>query len=270
MAARADIVGEVLLRCRRVGVGVRFDRVDAMTVSAHRGLLIAARNRLAVNALHEGGLNVHVALAAGGGHVELVNWRLRVVRWDDLVRAVTVRADRGLLRSLFGSAPVHAFLVADERLRALAAGFHKEFLPVAAPACTGNVLVTDRRFRIVRGENLVGAAVAVLASGGGSTRIARGGVRTVRIGMLRIGVTLGAGDLLRRRVVSQALHILVAIDARKHGAVDGVLELALIDKQADGFAVDVFRQRRVAVAGETFGILELLRRGCCGSPNENE
>jgi hypothetical protein len=56
----------------------------------------------------------------------------------------------------------------------------------------------------------------------------------------------------------QALHILVAIHAGKHGAMNGMLELAFIHKQADLFALHVRGQCGVGVTGKTVSILELM------------
>ena len=62
----------------------------------------------------------------------------------------------------------------------------------------------------------------------------------------------------------QALHILVAIHAGEHAAVDGMLELVLVDEEADRRSVLVRAgERGVGVAGEAVRVLELLR-GVCG------
>ena len=72
-------------------------------------------------------------------------------------------------------------------------------------------------------------------------------------------MTTCAKDLLRRSLVREALHVLVAIDTRKlHRAVDGVLKLLAIHKERDLFAVHIFCQRCVAVAGEAVFIFELV------------
>ena len=124
---------------------------------------IAARDRLPVNARIERVRNVRVALAAGSRHVESVNRRLRIVGRQNLVRAVAVGAHRGLLRSVLHRAPVHALLVGNKRLRALAVRLHQELLPVAPSAGGGNIGVIHRRLGVVAGQHLVRAAVAVLA-----------------------------------------------------------------------------------------------------------
>ena len=84
-------------------------------------------------------------------------------------------------------------------------------------------------------------------------------MRTVRIGRLRIGVALRARDPLWRRLVHQALHIGVAIDARqRQRSVNGVLQLAFIHKQADRLAVHVLGERVVAMAGEAVLIFQFV------------
>ena len=82
------------------------------------------------------------------------------------------------------------------------------------------------------GQHLVGATMAVLAigsdlAGGVDLRMA-----AVRVGVLRIGMAVGADNLLWRRLVRQALDVLVAVHAGElHGGVNGVLELFRVDKE---------------------------------------
>ena len=83
-----------------------------------------------------------------------------------------------------------------------------------------------------------------------------------RIGLLRGFVASGAGDLFGRRVVHKALDVGVAIDATEEPAVEGMLQLVLIDEEADLLAVFVGGQGRIAMAGETVGVLDL--RGGAG------
>lgn len=226
MTTSANVARNILLRGRRVGIVVRLDGMDAVTVSANRRKLVAARQGLAVDALHEGGVHVSVALAAGSRHIEFVDGRLGVVRGDNLVCAVAVRADSSLLGALLGRAPVHTLLVADEGLCALTARFHQEFLPMAAAARIRNILVADRRFGIVRSEDLVRSAVAILAAGGRRSCSAGNRMRAVREGLLRVGVALGASDLLWWGIVCKALYVLVAIHAREETAMNRVLQFA--------------------------------------------
>ena len=78
---------------------MRLDGMDSVAISAHRGLAVATGDRLAVNALHELLLHGFVTLGAGGGHVEAKDGRVLVGGRENFVRAVTVGADRRLLRA---------------------------------------------------------------------------------------------------------------------------------------------------------------------------
>ena len=124
------------------------------------------------------------------------------------------------------------------------------------------------RFRIVRAGDLVHAAVAVLAARRRRAGLGDLGVGTAQISIARVGMAPGALDLLRRRVMDEALHVLVAIDAGEHGAVDGVLQLGFIDKQALRLAVDVLSHGGVRVAGKTVRVFDLRLGMRRGSPKE--
>lgn len=82
----------------------------------------------------------------------------------------------------------------------------------------------------------------------------------VRVSSLRIGVTLGAGDLLRSLVVGEGFNVGVAVDARKQRAVNGMLELRFVNVEADGLAIRVGGEGLVGVAGKAVGVLQFLRR----------
>jgi hypothetical protein len=107
-------------------------------------------------------------------------------------------------------------------------------------------------------KNAVRGAVAVNASG--SRRSIAGGlcVHAVRVCLLRGGVAIGAGNFGRRLVVSRAVLVLVAIDTPKHFAMNGVLELILVDEETYRLAIFLFCQGRVGVAGEAVRVLALL------------
>jgi len=83
-------------------------------------------------------------------------------------------------------------------------------------------------------------------------------MKTMRVSLLRIRMTLRAGDLQRRGVVHQALHILVAIHAAEHAAVNRMFHLRRVHVQAHRLAVDFSCQRGIGVAAKTILILELL------------
>lgn len=73
-----------------------------------------------------------------------------------------------------------------------------------------------------------------------------------------------AGDAFQRGV-GEGLSVGVAVDAGKQGAMDGVAEFGAVDKEADGFAVDLGRCCAIGVAGEAVLVLEFLRGGgVCG------
>ena len=219
MTAGAGVAREVLAGDRGVGIAGRLDGVDAVAIGADGGERVAARDGLAVNALGEDGLHAGVALAAGAGDVELVDQRLGIVGGQNLVRAVAVGADGGLLRAVLDRAAVDALLVADEGLVAVAGRLHQELLAVAGAAGGGNVGVIDGRLGIGCRQNGVRVAVAIGAGGGnGSVGLARGGVVAVRVGGLRVGVAAGAGDLGGCLIVRRGLDVLVAVDAGEHAA----------------------------------------------------
>ena len=210
-----------------------------------------------MNALHERVVHVRVAFAAGRRNIEFVDRRLGVIRRQNLVRPMTICAHSGFLRTHLRRPTVNALLVADERLRAFPARLHQEFLPVAPPARVWNVLVIHRRLRISARHHLMRAAMAILAPRSRHALLARNRMGAMRVSLLRVRMALPAGNLFGRRIVRQALHVGVAIHARKQPSVDGVLLLRLIHKQADRLPVHVSRQRLVAVAGKAIRILEL-------------
>ena len=197
-------------------------------------------DRLPVNALHVDALHLGVALAACGGDVELVDGRAGVVGGKNLMRAMAVRADRRGLRSVLHRVTVDAVLVGHKDLRAAAGQLHQKLLPVACAAGGGDVGVADGRLGIARRQNCVRVAVTIDAGGGRRpVGLLRGGVEAVPVRGLRIGVALGAGDLRGSRFVRRRLHVLVAVHAGEHTAVDGLLHLAGIDGEADRPAAGV-------------------------------
>ena len=107
-------------------------------------------------------------------------------------------------------------------------------------------------------------AVTVLATGGNLPAHVYFRVDAVLIGYAGIGVALRAAHLLRGRLVRQALHILVAVHTGEHAAVDGMLELALVNVEAEGRSIlGRGGERGIGVAAEAVRVLDLLR-GVCG------
>ena len=88
--------------------------MDSVTVRAHRRLTIAARNRLAMDALHKFLLHGLVTLGTGRGHVETEDRRFVVGGSENLVRAMTIRADRSFLRACRDRLAVHALQVREK------------------------------------------------------------------------------------------------------------------------------------------------------------
>ncbi len=170
--------------------------------------------------------------------------------------AVAIGANGGLLRAVGDGAAMDAGLIGEEGLRGFAVRLHEELLAVAATAGSGNVGVAHGRFGIVAGDDRVDIAVAILATCGDFAGDGDLGVNAMRVGFVRVGVALVAGDFFRGRIVRDAFDVGVAIDAGEHGAVNGVLGFVLVD----GDAVAVARGHGgVGVAGEAVGVLELLR-----------
>lgn len=132
---------------------------------------------------------------------------------------------------------------------------------MASAASHGNVAVTDRRLDIVRRQNLMRTPVTIHA-GCGRSAVSFHSLRmhAARVSGLRIHMALSASDFLGRRVVHQALHIFVAVNAAEHAAVDGVLQLGLIHKQAEFAAVRILGHGCIGMAGEAVGVLELVLR----------
>ena len=97
VAARAGELCQILCRHRGVGIEVRLDGMNAMTVGAHRSLAVAAGDSLPVDALHEFPLHGLMTLRTGARDVELEDGRLGIAGGQDFVRAVTVGANRSFL-----------------------------------------------------------------------------------------------------------------------------------------------------------------------------
>lgn len=129
---------------------------------------------------------------------------------------------------------------------------------MASAAGGRDVCVRDGRFGIVGADDLMRFAVAI---GAGGRRRACGcgfGVEAVGVCELRVAVTIGAGDFLRRCCVTQAFDVLVAIDASEHAAVDRMGEFAAVDVETDRFSVVSVGKCLVRVAGEAVFVLEFV------------
>src|SRR5205814_9744745 len=117
-----------------------------------------------VNAL--GVLLFHGAVAFGAGHgeVEFENWRLGVRGGTDIVAAVTIGADRRLVRAGGYRASMHTLLVGEEGLGAVPAAVHHELLPVTRTTGGGDSRAVHARGWIAGRQDLVRAAVAIEAA----------------------------------------------------------------------------------------------------------
>lgn len=128
----------------------------------------------------------------------------------------------------------------------------------------GNVAARDFGLGIARRQNLVHASVAVLALGDiGVSRRSGFSVNPVIVGRLLVSVAGCAYRFGRGWIVREGLYVGVAVGAAED-AVDGVLELGVVDVQADLLAIFLFDEGRVAMACEAFVIAHLgssFRRG---------
>ena len=129
------------IRRRHRGTGIRggFDSVNSVAVGAHWRLPVAARDRLAVDALYVFLLDVVVALGAGCGNVEFANRRLGIGGGENIVLTMTVRAHRSLVGTCSHGFAVDTLLVRVEGSGAYTARCHDEFLSVTGAAGSRNV-----------------------------------------------------------------------------------------------------------------------------------
>ena len=128
----------------------------------------------------------------------------------------------------------------------------------AAAGCW-DVRVIDGRIGVAAGEYRVCVSVAIETGGEDLAGGIELGMSTVRVCIAGFGMAAAAENFLRRRLVHEALDVLMAIDAGKfHRSMDRVLELLAIDKERDLLAVDVFGQRRVPMAGEAILVFDLV------------
>jgi len=102
----------------------RDDVVDAVTIGANRGTRHAARQRLAVDTLHELGSLGFVTLAARRRYVHLRDGRLRIRSGQDVVAIVAIGANGRAEISLRDGLRMHAFSIRQERTIADATALH--------------------------------------------------------------------------------------------------------------------------------------------------
>lgn len=219
---------------------MRLDRVDAVAIGANRGQPVPLGDGGSVNALLKLCGDLLVALSAGLRNIEFEDWRLGIFGVEDVVRAVTVGADRCFLRSVGDRMSVNALLVGSDHLHAEAILFHDELLTVTRSASGRNIGVGYTRFGITGGEKFVGTAVAIHAGGCIAVPGLDGlSVKAFFIRRLLVGVTGCATDLFRCGFVRSGFYVGMAIDAREHAAVDRIFEFLWIDVKADRLPVDL-------------------------------
>jgi hypothetical protein len=143
-------------------------------------------------------------------------------------------------------------------------------LPVTPAAGVGHILVTHWRFGIAGSKHFVCATMAVLTTRCRRTGLARNAMHTVRVSILRVGVAVSTAHLGRSRFMRKALYILVAVNTGEHAAMDRVLQLALVHKETELLAIQIFCQSLIGMAGEAVSVLELLPGACCGGPNQKQ
>jgi len=90
-----------------------------------------------------------------------------IVGRKDLVRSVAIGTHRGLLRPLPDGQPCTLCWYDTNGWPLCPFDSIRNFCPLAAAARIGNILVIHRRLGVVSRQNLVRAAVAVLAVGRG-------------------------------------------------------------------------------------------------------
>ena len=155
------------MRTRNFGTGF-FDclnRVFAVTIHANRGVPNATGNRLAVHAALVGVLDVIVTLAAGAGNVLPVKLRGRVGGLVQIVRPVTIRADRRLRDTAFLQRhAVHAAVVRRDWGALIEIELlHLRGIAMATTAGLRNVRVVDRRQRVPVVQQRMRVSVTILA-----------------------------------------------------------------------------------------------------------
>lgn len=138
---------------------------------------------------------------------------------------------------------------------------------MALTARRGDIQVIDRRLCVVRSDNLMRTTVTIHASGRGRAGLRRLGVQAVAVSLLCIAVAISAGYLFGCRRMDKTLDILMTVDARKHRAVDRMIQLIAVHVETDLLAVDLVAQCRVAMACETVFVLRLMLGVCRAHPH---
>ena len=117
--------------------------MNAVAICAGRRQLISAGEAQPVDALQKNMLDLAMTFSASCGDIELVNRRAGIVRRQNLVLPMAIRADGSALGAFLDRSSMHAILIRREDPRADAACIHHKLLAVAAAACRRNVGVID-------------------------------------------------------------------------------------------------------------------------------
>ena len=105
--------------------------------------MVAAGQRLSVDALQKNMLDLAMTFPAGRGDIELVDRRAGIVCRKNLVRPMAIRAVRGALRTSLHRPAMHAVLIRREDLGTDATSIHHKLLAVAMAAGRRNIGVID-------------------------------------------------------------------------------------------------------------------------------
>ena len=151
---------------RNPGCG-EFDSLDGMlavTIGADRRIANSGRDGLAVNAARISLPHVIVAFPAGCGDGLPVQFRFGIRRAMQIMRPVAIRADRRIGDAVGVGQTMHALVVGnDDRALAQLELLHFLDVPMAAAAGLWNVRAIHRGSGIAIIEQLMRAAVAILA-----------------------------------------------------------------------------------------------------------
>ena len=181
-----------------------------------------------------------MALAASQRNVEFEDGRLGIFRVENVVRAMTIGADGGLLGAVGDGISVDALLIRGDHLDAEAVLLHDELLAMAGTASRRNIRVRNTRLGICGRQELVRASMTTCACRRiGVARLYGFAVEAFFVGSLLIGVAGCARNLFWSDLVRGGFYVGVAIHAGEHAAVNRSFELVGIDMKSFCLAVDV-------------------------------
>ena len=238
------------------------DLMRAVAINADRSARIALGQQLAVDALVVSLLDADVALAAGLGHVRVVDGRVAVNVALDLMRAVTVvagrRHDEAHLQQRLAVDAVHVLIRGLGKLDLIFLG--EVGVAVALGAGGGQIHFEHGGIRVLHRHDLVVAVAIPTLRRAGSAHLVAHAVNAA--GVVLAFLLMAAGTIRRRRifVVLHLLDAVMAINAVQR-AVDGFGKtIRRKQRHGDGMAVDHFLVGGIGVAIETVGAFQLVRR----------